>query len=141
MLGYFTQMPSVTVPLALLPLINMRIQRSENTVIELGPFNMEFSLHWSLLQLVAWDGVRPLFYRHLADTLATHWGQEYNQTINWLRCHLSFTLLRCAIMCIRGSRLSVHHPLQSQGTGRTIAGGPCRLRASSLSILYIIAIE
>ena len=37
-----------------------------------------------------------VFYRHLADLLATHWGQEYSQSINWLRCRLSFALLRCA---------------------------------------------
>ena len=51
-----------------------------------------------------------VFYRHLADLLATHWGQEYCQTINWLRCCLSFALLRCATLCIRGSRSSAHHP-------------------------------
>ena len=52
-----------------------------------------------------------VFYRHLADLLATHWGQQYSQTITWLRCRLSFALLRCAIMCIRGSRSSTHHPV------------------------------
>ena len=52
-----------------------------------------------------------VFYRCLADLLATHWRQEYSQTINWLRCCLSFALLRCAIMCIRGSRSSTHHPV------------------------------
>ena len=49
--------------------------------------------------------------RCLADLLVTHWGQEYNQTINWLRCFLSFTLLHCAIMHIRGSRSFIHHPV------------------------------
>ena len=52
-----------------------------------------------------------VFYRRLADLLATHWGQQYSQTINWLRCRLSFALLRCAIMCIRGSRSSTHRPV------------------------------
>ena len=53
-----------------------------------------------------------VFYRRLADLLASHWGQEYSQTINWLRCRLSFApLLRCAIMCIRGSRSSTHRPV------------------------------
>ena len=27
-----------------------------------------------------------VFYRHLADILATHWGQECSRTVNWLRC-------------------------------------------------------
>ena len=52
-----------------------------------------------------------VFYKRLVDLLATHWGQEYSQTINWLKCCLSFTLLRCAIMCIRGSRSSAHRPV------------------------------
>ena len=52
-----------------------------------------------------------VFYRRLADLLAIHWGQVYSQTINWLRCRLSFALLRCAIMCIRGSRSSTHRPV------------------------------
>ena len=52
-----------------------------------------------------------VFYRHLADLLDTHWEQDYSQTINWLRCHLSFALLCCAIMYIHGSRSSVHHPV------------------------------
>ena len=51
-----------------------------------------------------------VFYRRLADLFATHWGQEYCQTISWSRCCLSFGLLRCAILCIRGSRSSPHHP-------------------------------
>ena len=33
-----------------------------------------------------------VFYRHLADLLATHWGQEYSQTISWFECRLSFAL-------------------------------------------------
>ena len=52
-----------------------------------------------------------VFYRRLADLLATHWGQQHSQTINSLRCRLSFALLRCAIMCIRGSRSSTHRPV------------------------------
>ena len=38
-----------------------RMQRSENVIIELGTLNMEFSLHWSSLQLVACD-VGPLYF-------------------------------------------------------------------------------
>ena len=52
-----------------------------------------------------------VFYRRLADMLAAHWGQDYSQTISWLRCCLSFALLQCAIMCVRGSRSSAHHPM------------------------------
>ena len=52
-----------------------------------------------------------VFYYRLADLLATHWGQDYSSTINWLRCRLSFALLRSAVLFIRGSRSSVQNPL------------------------------
>ena len=46
-----------------------------------------------------------VFYHRLADLLATHWGQDYSSTINWLRCRLSFALLRSA--CFVHSRKQV----------------------------------
>ena len=62
MLGYFIPMPPVTIPIALLLLINaMRMQRSKNMIIKLGTLNMEFSFHWSSLQLIACD-VGPLYF-------------------------------------------------------------------------------
>ena len=47
---------------------------------------------------MGWEAT--VFYRCLADLLATHWGQDYSSTINWLRCRLSFALLRSAVLCI-----------------------------------------
>ena len=34
------------------------------------------------------------------------------QYMGWLRCCLNFALLHSAILCIRGSRSSKHHPFQ-----------------------------
>ena len=45
-------------------------------------------------------------YRRLAELLATKRGTEYGTTLAWMRCTLSFALLRSAISCIRGSRAS-----------------------------------
>ena len=59
---------------------------------------------------VSWEAT--VFYKRLADLLVTHWGQPYSSTIHWLRCRLSFALLRSAILCIRGSRSSVHRPVK-----------------------------
>ena len=42
-------------------------------------------------------------YRRLASLLAEKHGQPYSKTMNWIRCNLSFSLLRSAITCIRGS--------------------------------------
>ena len=35
--------------------------------------------------------------------------QPYNVVMAWLRCHLSFSLLRSAITCLRGARSSTGH--------------------------------
>ena len=51
------------------------------------------------------------FYKCLAGLLATRWGQPYSTTIHWLRCRMSFALLRSAILCIQGSRSSIHNPV------------------------------
>ena len=40
------------------------------------------------------------FYQRLAAMLAEKWDQPYGSTLNWLRCSISFSLLRSAIQCI-----------------------------------------
>ena len=51
------------------------------------------------------------FYKRLASLLAAKRGQTYSCTITWLRCLLSFSLLRSAIQCIRGARSSKGQPV------------------------------
>ena len=43
-------------------------------------------------------------YKRLASLLAEKRDQPYNLVLAWLRCRPSFSLLRSAITCIRGSR-------------------------------------
>ena len=43
-------------------------------------------------------------YKRLASLLAEKRDQPYSLVMAWLRCSLSFSLLRFAITCIRGSR-------------------------------------
>ena len=45
-----------------------------------------------------------VFYRQLANLLAIKQDWAYGTTISWVCCVLTFSLLRSAIMCIRGSR-------------------------------------
>ena len=45
-----------------------------------------------------------VFYRRLADLLSRKSNLTYSTTLAWLRCTLSFSLLRSAAVCIRGSR-------------------------------------
>ena len=50
-----------------------------------------------------------VFYKRLASCLAMKWDQSYSCTMFWLRCRLTFSLLRSAIQCIRGARSSNGH--------------------------------
>ena len=49
-----------------------------------------------------------LFYKRLADSLSKKRNITYSKTMAWMRCTLSFSLLRSAVICIRGSRSKSH---------------------------------
>ena len=51
------------------------------------------------------------FYKRLASMISEKRNTEYSnsQTVNWIRCKLSFALLRALIMSIRRARSSRHH--------------------------------
>ena len=48
--------------------------------------------------------ITTVVYKRLASLPAEKQGKPYSSTLYWLRCRLNFSLLRSAIMCIRGSR-------------------------------------
>ena len=48
-------------------------------------------------------------YKRLAALIATKRDEPYSTTMGWIRCRLSFSLLRASIMCIRGARSSRGH--------------------------------
>ena len=56
------------------------------------------------------------FYKRLASLLAEKWDQQYSSTLYWLRCRLSFSLLRSAIQCIRGARSTRGHAIKSSSS-------------------------
>jgi len=56
------------------------------------------------------------FYKRLTSLLANKWEQPYSTTWYWLRCSLSFNLLRSAIQCIRGAQSSRGHAVKVTGT-------------------------
>ena len=49
------------------------------------------------------------FYKHLASKLSQKWETPYSKVFCWLRCRLSFSLIRSAIQAIRGARSSQGH--------------------------------
>ena len=71
--------------------------------------------HGSFTPLVfsASGGMGPsarTFYKKLASMIAAKYNKVYSRTLNWLRCRIGFSLLRSAIMCLRGSRSSKGRP-------------------------------
>ena len=44
-----------------------------------------------------------IFYKRLATLLADKWESHYCRTLCWLRCRLSFSLLRSSIQAVRGA--------------------------------------
>ena len=51
-------------------------------------------------------------YKRLASLLADKRKQDYSKTISWLRCSISFSLVKSAVMCLRGARSSFHQPVR-----------------------------
>ncbi|KAG0722681.1 hypothetical protein GWK47_044061 [Chionoecetes opilio] len=46
------------------------------------------------------------FYSRLADVMAEKKHQPRSPVVAWMRCRLSFSLLRSALLCLRGTRYS-----------------------------------
>lgn len=43
-------------------------------------------------------------FKRLASLLAEKRDESYSSIMGWLRCKISFNLLRSALLCLRGSR-------------------------------------
>ena len=44
------------------------------------------------------------YTRHLSERIANKRGELYSKTIRYIRCRISFALLRSALLCLRGTR-------------------------------------
>ena len=44
------------------------------------------------------------FYRHLANKIATKTIDKYEKVLTWIRCRLSFMVVKAALLCLKGSR-------------------------------------
>ena len=54
--------------------------------------------------------IATVVYKRLASLIAMKLQKPYSQILRWIRCKLSFSLIRSTIRCLRGSRSSLHHP-------------------------------
>ena len=70
-----------------------------------------------------------VMYRRLANLLSDKWNSPYSLIMGWLRCSLSFSLLRSSLMCLRGSRSSSGSPGVPAAVDLVVAEG--RLATSS----------
>ena len=50
-------------------------------------------------------------YKRLANLLTEKLDLSYGEVMGWIRCKLSFPLVRLAIMCICGARSWLHSPV------------------------------
>ena len=70
--------------------------------------NIEHALFSPIVMLITGGlgRIATSTYKRLASLLAEKWNQAYGPTMSWLRCRLSFSLLRSSIQALRGSRSS-----------------------------------
>ena len=57
---------------------------------------------------------------------SVHYDQKdvsYSVVMSWLRCRVSFSMLRSAIDCLRGARLSKGHPSNLQSLDLAVSEG------------------
>jgi hypothetical protein len=45
-----------------------------------------------------------MFHKHVAERIAMKTDDRYEKILTWIRCKISFLVLRSSLMCIRGSR-------------------------------------
>jgi hypothetical protein len=64
-----------------------------------------------------------VFYKRLASLISIHRSTCYSQVLNWIRCRLSFSLLRSSITCLLGAHSSLHHPIPSHSIALALSEG------------------
>ena len=72
-------------------------------------------------------------YKRIASMISEKYERPYSKTMQWIRCRLSYSLLHSAIMCLRGTRSSRHHPEH-----HPISGGSIDLVCSMGRVCHVI---
>ena len=84
-----------------------------------------------------------IFYKRLANLLSDKWGTSYAVTMTWLRCKISFELIKLATMCIRGNRsaspmgCSDNIKLAMAGASSTVYSNLIYLEVSLIFIYWV----
>ena len=100
-------------PTTQLPNVHRRHERQKRNIYKSRVREVE---HASFTPLV-WStsgGAGPtasVFLKRLASRLSEKRDEPYSVVMAWLHCRFTFSLLRSAIMCIRGTRSSIGRPV------------------------------
>ena len=78
-------------------------------------------------------------YKRLASQIASKRKQPYHIVMGWMRCHLSFSLLRSAIMCIRGARLKSSYAARGPESIQLATNSPPQDLAAALHGTTIVS--
>jgi len=97
-------MPVLLYLLSQQPTNGMRMSRAGPMGRGSGKLNMLLS-HLILAVTGGLAQEATIFYKRLASLLATKWNEQYCKVMGWLRCCLSFSLLRSTIACVHGNLL------------------------------------
>ena len=118
--------PAIVGLLSMQPTHVMRISKREAMSGEIKKLNMAHSHSAS-------GGMVPAAtttFKRLASLISNKQQQDYNKTITWIRCLLSFSLVRSSVMCLRGAHSSYHCPARPDCGG---CGPLRRLRPNLLN--------
>ena len=100
----------------LLPIVdqifNQRIDSSKKRAYESRHWEVEHSTFTPLV-FSATGHEATVFYKRLASLFSDAWKEPYAAVLGWVKCRLSFCLLRSAIQCIRGARSSTGYYVKS----------------------------
>ena len=81
-----------------------RVYQQRITDIELSSFSpLVFSTAGGM------GPIATVVFKRLASMVAEKQNFSYSRVLNWMRCRISFSLLRSSIMCLRGARSSQNH--------------------------------
>ena len=72
-------------------------------------------------------------YKRIAARTAEKHRKPYSRTMDWVRCRLKFSLVRSAIMCLRGS-CSALHALPCRSSHYYWLNGPCLFWGQDLKL-------
>ncbi|KAG0723960.1 hypothetical protein GWK47_041639 [Chionoecetes opilio] len=92
-------------------------ERKKSGVMEIGSeMSTTGTFHTLVFTTSGVDGPKAkCFYSRLADVMAEKKHQPRSHVVAWMRCRLSFSLLRSALLCLRGTRYSAPTTIDLDG--------------------------